>query len=145
MIICEGLPLLIFYALCYDTLFLILHVGGDQVIDAADLQLPLLVILGCVGGIVIVNLLLDLTDELNVVVFQIGIDRIRQTADQQVFPKVVHHLVVGRLIQRFQSLELLPHGRDGKLVQSVGIEKFLKVQREHPNFTDAAHGDRCGL
>ena len=91
------------------------------------------------------DLLLDLTDELNVVVFQIGIDRVRQTADQQVFPKVVHHLVVSRLIQCFKSLELLPHGRDGKLVQTVGIEKFLEVQREHPNFTDAAHGDRCGL
>ena len=77
MIICEGLPLLIFYALCYDTLFLILHAGGDQVIDTADLQLQLLVILGCIGGIIIVNLLLDLTDELNIVVFQIGIDCIR--------------------------------------------------------------------
>ena len=141
MIICEGLPLLIFYALCYDTLFLILHVGGNQVIDTADLQLPLLVILGCVGGIVIVNLLLDLTDELNVVVFQIGIDCIRQTADQQILPKVVHHFVVGRLIQCLQPLELLSHGRDGKLVQPVGIEKFLEVQREHPNFTDAAHRD----
>ena len=145
MIICEGLPLLIFYALCYDTFFLILHVGGNQVIDTADLQLALLVILGCVGGIVIMDLLLDLTDELNVVIFQIGIDRIRQTADQQILSEVVHHLIVGRLVQGFQSFKLLPHGRHGKLVQPVGIEEFLEVQREHPNFTDTAHRDRCGL
>ena len=91
------------------------------------------------------NLLLNLTDELNVAIFQIGIDRIRQTADQQILPEVVHHLIVGRLVQGFQSFKLLPHGRHGKLVQPVGIEEFLEVQREHPNFTDTAHGDRCSL
>jgi len=47
--------------------------------------------------------------------------------------------------QRFQPREFLTHGREGKLIQPVGVEKLLEVQREHVNFANAAHGDGGSL
>ena len=88
---------------------------------------------------------LDLTNGLDVVIFQIGVDGIGQTTNQQIFAEIIHHFVVGWLVKRLQPLKLFPHGRDGKFVQPVGVEELLEIQWEHTHLTDATHWYRRGL
>ena len=45
------------------------------------------------------------------------------------------------LVQRLPCLELLAQGGNGKLVHAVGVEEFLKIQREHAYLANAADGD----
>ena len=82
---------------------------------------------------------LHLPYTLDVSGFQECVDRVRQAAYQQVFAEQVHHLVVHSLIQCLARLEFCAQGRDGSLIQTVGQQKFLQVQRVHAHLADTAH------
>ena len=72
-IIGEGAAFLPLNPLRHHALFLVLQVGGDLVVDTADLQLALCVILGGVSGVVIMDLALDLAHSLNIPRISIGV------------------------------------------------------------------------
>ena len=79
-IIGEGAAFLPLNPLRHHALFLVLQVGGDLIVDPADLQLAFCVILGGVSGVVIMDLALDLAHGLNIPRIQVRIDRRRQSA-----------------------------------------------------------------
>ena len=110
LIIPKALPLFPFDAFGHHALFLVFHVGRDEVIDPANFQFLFLVIFGGIGGVIIVDLPLNFPDQLDVVVTEIGVHRVRQAAHQQVLAEKVHHLVVRGLVQRLPLLKFLPHG-----------------------------------
>ena len=140
-IIGEGAAFLSLNPLRHHALFLVLQVGGDLIVDTADLQLAFRIILGGVGSVVFMDLSLDLAHGLDIPRIQVRIDRRRQAAYQKVAFEGVHHFAVHGLVQRLPRLELLAQGGNGKLVHAVGVEKFLEVQREHAHLANAADGD----
>ena len=91
------------------------------------------------------DLPLDLPHSLYVLLRQIGIDRIGQPADQQILAEQIHYLVVRRLVQRLQCLKPPAHSGDGKFIQPIRIQELLKIQGEHLDLSDAAHGNGGGL
>ena len=81
----------------------------------------LVVILGCIGCVIVVDLPLHLPDRLYVFLGKIYIDCIRKTAYQQVLTEQIHHLLMHRLIEGFQTIKFLTHSVDGDLIHTVSI------------------------
>ena len=84
-----------------------------------------------------------INESLNVLFGKIGIHGIRQTADQQVLPEQVHHFVMHRLIERFQSLEFFLHRRDCQFIHTVRIQELLEIKRIHLFSLNAPNRDGC--
>ena len=149
LILIVGKPLaaLVLDVLKDHPLLFVLQIGGDHLIDPADLQLFVVVrfILCRVVGIERADVPVDRSHLHNVGVREEGVHRVGQAADQQVFSEEVHDLLVDRGVQALARKEFFAHHVDGEAIKSVRQQEFLKIQREHALDLDAPDGDRARL
>ena len=68
LIIVKCLSSLVFNILCNHSLFLVLHVGRNKVVNSTNLQLFVFVIFGSIGRIVVMDFALNLSNKLNVMI-----------------------------------------------------------------------------
>ena len=120
-VIAEGFALFIFNVLGNHTFLFVFHVGGDKVVNPADVQFSLFIVFGGIGGVIVVNFPLDFPDRLDVLFRDKGVHRIRQTAHKQILSEQIHHFMVQRLVQGLQPFEFLPHGGNGGPAYAVCV------------------------
>ena len=96
LVLLKTVTLLAANLLCHDAFLLVLHLRGDHLIDAADEQflVLLLLVLGGIGGIEATDALLHLAHPDDVVGVEVGVDGFRHPAHQQIATEKIHHVVV---------------------------------------------------
>ena len=147
LIIGESLAAFVLDILKDHALLLALQIGGDHLIDPADLQLLVVVrlVLRRIVGIERADIAVDRAHFHDVRISNKGVHRVGQPADQQIFLEKIHHFFVRGRVQTLTSQELLVHHVDRKAVEPVCEKELFKVQREHALDLDAADGDRARL
>ena len=147
LIIGETLAALVLDILKDHAFFLALQIGGDHLIDPADLQLFVVVrfVLRRIIGIERADIVMDRSHLYDVGIGNKGVHGVGQATDQQIFLEKIHDLLMRGDVQALAGQELLAHRVDRKAVEAVCQKELFEVQREHALDLDAADGDRARL
>ena len=142
----ETIALLIPDVLGNYTLFLVFHLRWNHVEDTTDKKIPtaILFILGGILAIQGTDRFLYLSHLDDVARGKVGVDGIGHSADQQIPSKQIHDVLVHFLTQAFLCHKLTVHGLYRLPAETIGYEKFLKIQLVHLFANDASDGDGSG-
>ena len=101
LIVRKAFAFLVFNFVYHNTFLFVFQIRWNHVINPSYFQTVFSIILRCIHSVIFMDFTLNLTNLRNILVSQISIDRIGQSANQQILPEKIHHSIMGGFVKAF--------------------------------------------